>query len=154
MRRILLATLSAAVLLAAPVSAQQERVTIPSVGPGGVATLPAATELRRTCFIADVAAFSNRVHVHCAPAGTTFGGGLYTRDYVPPPEPDAGIVYFAVGAASDAALADRVIALATSATQQNRQVQILYRTSAAENPPGCQANDCRRLIGLTLIVQP
>lgn len=154
MRIGLLVFFSALALIAAPSFAQQGRVTIPSVGPGGVAALPAATELGRTCFIADVAAFINRIHVHCAPAGTTFGNGLYVHDYAPPPEPDAGIVYFAVGAASDPALADRVIAVATSATQQNRQVQILYRTNPAENPPGCQANDCRRLVGLTLIVQP
>ena len=89
MRGVLLATLSALVLVAAPASAQQGTVRIPSVGPGGVAALPAAAELSRTCWIADVAAFSNRVHVHCSvAAGGIPGGGLISPDYVPPPEPD------------------------------------------------------------------
>lgn len=153
MRVALLALFLALPLIAAPASAQQGTVTIPSVGPGSVINLPAEPELRRTCQIADVAAFSNRVHIHCATGGTTFGSGLYTRDYVPPPQPDAGIFYFAVGAASDPALADRVIALATSVSQQNKQVQILYRTDPAENPPGCLPSDCRRLTGLVMIIQ-
>jgi len=152
MRAALLAVLSALAFAGSAV-AQQGTVTIPSVGPGGVASLPAAEELSRACTLMDVAAFTNRVHVHCAPAGAASGGGLYTRDYSPPPQPDAGIVYFAVGAAADPALADRVIALATSASQQNKQVQIFYRTSPAENPPGCLASDCRRLSGIVLIVR-
>lgn len=153
MRGILLSGLAALALTAAPALAQEGTVRIPSVGPGGVATLPAATELSRTCWIADVGAFTNRVHVRCARATGSALGGLYTRDYVPPPEPDAGIVYFAVGATSDPALADRVIALANSASQQNKQVHIFYRTDPVENPPGCQPSDCRRLTGLVMIIQ-
>ena len=153
MRFGLLVLLSALALIAAPASAQQGTVRIPSVGPGGVAALPAATKLSRTCWIADVGAFTNRVHIRCTRDTGPSLGGLHTPDYVPPPEADAGIVYFAVGAASDSALADRVIALASSASQQNKQVQIFYRTNPAENPPGCQTNDCRRLIGLVMIIQ-
>src|SRR5262245_4485766 len=105
-------------------SAQQGTVTIPSVGPGGVASLPAAAELGRACTIMDVAAHTNRVHVHCVPDDGRTAGSLYSRDYQPPPQPDRNVVYFAVGAAADPALADRVIALATSASQQNKPVTI------------------------------
>jgi hypothetical protein len=154
MRDLFLVTMSALALVAASASAQ-ETVRIPSVGPGGVATLPAAGELSRTCWMADVAAFRNRVHVHCSTqAGGIPGGGLYSPDYTPPPEADVAIVYFALGATSDPALADRVIALATSASQQNKQVRIFYRTNPAENPPGCLPSDCRGLTGLVLIIQP
>ncbi len=153
MRAILLGVLSALALVAAPAWAQEGTVRIPSVGPGGVATLPAATELSRACGIADVGAFTNRVHVRCARDTGPALGGLHTPDYVPPPEADESVIYFAVGATSDPALADRVIVLANSASQQNKQVQIFYRTNPAENPPGCQPNDCRRLIGFVMIIQ-
>ena len=153
MRVGFLVLFSALALIAAPASAQEGTVRIPSVGPSGVATLPAATELTRTCWIADVGAFSNRVHVRCKQETGPALGGLYSRDYAPPPEADAGVIYFAVGAASDPALADRVIALASSASQQNKQIQIFYRTNPAENPPGCQPNDCRRLTGLVMLIQ-
>ena len=89
MRVGLFALFSALALMAAPASAQQGTVTIPSVGPNGVISLPAEAELRRTCGIADVGAFSNRVHVHCAQDRTVMGG-LHTRD-VPPPEPDQAL---------------------------------------------------------------
>jgi hypothetical protein len=141
------------IVLTASAFAQQGQVTIPSVGPGGVASLPAAAELSRACTIQDVAAFTNRVHVHCAYDDGRSGGGLYTRDYQPPPVPDRNVVYFAVGATSDPALADRVIALATSASQQNKPLTIFYRTNPAENPPGCQPNDCRRLTGIVMVVR-
>src|SRR6185436_1927759 len=104
MRIHVLAQIFALALVAAPAAAQQGTVTIPSVGPGGVATLgPAAQELGRNCVVVDIAAFVNRVHVHCVvPSGVH--SGLYTRGYEPPPQPDVGIVYFAVGTASDPGL--------------------------------------------------
>jgi hypothetical protein len=153
MRIHVLAQIFALALVAAPAAAQQGTVTIPSVGPGGVATLgPAAQELGRNCVVVDIAAFVNRVHVHCVvPSGVH--SGLYTRGYEPPPQPDVGIVYFAVGTASDPGLADRVLRLATSAAQLNKPVHIFYRTDPAENPPGCLAADCRKLTGFVLLVQ-
>jgi hypothetical protein len=153
MRARLSGIIIALALCVAPASAQQETVTIPSVGPGGVAQLPAQTELRRQCQVMDVAAFTNRVHVRC-PHGPTIRSGLYTRDYVPPPQPDTGVLYFAVGASADPALADRVIALASLAVQQNKEVVIFYRTDPAENPPGCLPADCRRLVGIVTVVRP
>jgi hypothetical protein len=148
-----LAQILALALVATPAAAQQGTVTIPSVGPGGGATLgPAVQELGRNCVIVDIAAFVNRVHAHCvAPAGVH--SGLYTRDYQPPPQPDVGIVYFAVGTASDPGLSDRVLRLATSAAQLNKPVRIFYRTDPAENPPGCLPADCRKLTGLVLLLQ-
>ena len=153
MRIHVLAQIFALALVAAPAAAQQGTVTIPSVGPGGVATLgPAVQELGRDCVVVDIAAFVNRVHVHCVvPSGVH--SGLYTRGYEPPPQPDVGIVYFAVGTASDPGLADRVLRLATSAAQLNKPVHVFYRTDAAENPPGCLATDCRKLTGFVLLVQ-
>jgi hypothetical protein len=148
-----LAQILALALVAAPAAAQQGTVTIPSVGPDGVATLgPAVQELGRNCVIVDIATFVNRVHVHCvAPAGAHTG--LHTRGYEPPPQPDVGIVYFAVGTASDPGLSDRVLRLATSAAQLNKPVHIFYRTDPAESPPGCLPADCRKLTGLVLLLQ-
>jgi hypothetical protein len=153
MRKHVLAQVLALALIAAPAAAQQGTVTIPSVGPGGVATLgPAVQELGRGCVVVDIAAFVNRVHVHCVvPSGVH--SGLYTRGYEPPPQPDVGIVYFAVGTASDPGLSDRVLRLATSAAQLNKPVHIFYRTDPAENPPGCLPADCRKLTGLVLLLQ-
>jgi hypothetical protein len=153
MRAGLLALTLCVLCLAASASAQTGTVTIPSVGPGGVASLPAAAELARGCTIRDVAAFTNRVHIHCLSDGGRPSGSLYSRDYQPPPQPDANVSYFAVGAAADPALADRVIALAASASQQNKQVTVFYRTDPAENPPGCLPSDCRRLTGLVMLVR-
>ena len=154
MRIHVLAQILALALVAAPAAAQQGTVTIPSVGPGGVATLgPAVQELRRDCVIVDIAAFTNRVHVHCVVPSGGVNNGLHSRDYTPPPQPDVRIVYFAVGTASDPALADRVIALARSAAQLNKPVQIFYRTDPAENPPGCLPGDCRKLTGFVLLLQ-
>jgi hypothetical protein len=148
-----LALIIAFVFAATPAAAQQGTVTIPSVGPGGVAALgPATLELGRDCVVVDIGAFANRVHVHCV-APPSVHSGLYTRGYEPPPQPDVGIVYFAVGAASDPALSDRVLRLATSAAQFNKPVHIFYRTDPAENPPGCLPADCRRLTGLVLVLQ-
>jgi hypothetical protein len=147
------AQILALALMATPATAQQGTVTIPSVGPGGVATLgPAVQELGRDCFIVDIAAFVNRVHVRCV-VRTGAHTGLYTRGYESPPQPDLGIVYFAVGTASDPGLSDRVMRLATSAAQLNKPVHIFYRTDPAENPPGCLSADCRKLTGLVLLLQ-
>ena len=153
MRIPVLAQILAVALMAAPAAAQQGTVTIPSVGPGGVATLgPAVQELGRNCVVVDIAAFVNRVHVHCV-VPTEVHSGLYTRGYEPPPRPDVGIVYFAVGTASDPGLSDRVLMLATSAAQLNKPVHIFYRTDPAENPPGCLPADCRKLTGLVVLLQ-
>jgi hypothetical protein len=153
MRAIMSAFVLGVTLAAAPASAQQGTVRIPSVGPGGVVQLPAQEELSRTCVIADVAAFTNRVHVRC-PHGSSPRSGLYTREYTPPVQPDPAVIYFAVGATADPALADRVIALAGLAVEQNKSVVIFYRTNPAENPPGCLAQDCRRLVGIVTLVIP
>jgi hypothetical protein len=154
MRKHLLAQVLALALIAAPAAAQQGTVTIPSVGPGGVATLgPAVQELGRDCVIVDIATFVNRIHVHCVVSSGGINNGLYSRDYQPPPQPDRNVVYFAVGTASDPGLSDRVLRLATSAAQLNKPVHIFYRTDPAENPPGCLPADCRKLTGLVVLLQ-
>jgi hypothetical protein len=120
----------------------------------GLAAPPAsaqlAAELRVTCWLADVGVFANRVHVHCSNGPP--GGGLVS--HLPPPRPDPNVVYFAVGAVSDPNLANRVVALATAAMQQGKQVEVQYRSDPLENPPGCLTADCRRLTGLVLMAQP
>jgi len=112
-----------------------------------------------TCRIGNIAVLDTRVHVHCAGGPQAVASdiqgmvqGLYAGGQ-PPSSTSSAPGYFAVGLQADPALANLVVSLATQAAAQNKQVQILYRVAPGGNPPGCQPNDCRRLIGIVMLVQ-
>ncbi len=91
------------------------------------------------CSVASVAAFRDRVVIHCTaqsggagPAGSSDGG---PRD-------------FAIEAMGP--LTDPVLRLAVSAKATGRPLAILYVKDAVANPPGCSADRCRRIAGIEL----
>lgn len=89
-----------------------------------------------SCNLLDVAAFQDRIHARCttAPASTA-------------------IYFFA--APSDVANAlstNRYLVLLNTAFTLGKPALINYSTDSAENPPGCQAIDCRKILGV--ILQP
>ena len=109
-----------------------------------------------TCRIGNVGVFGNRVHVRCAaiespiqaprpPLGNLGQSAVPMEAWLP--------TYFAVSLQSDAALANMTVSLATAAAAQNKQVQILFTAGAGANPTGCAPNDCRRLIGMLMLVR-
>jgi hypothetical protein len=88
------------------------------------------------CLVHSVAALSNRVHIQCsAPAvGTIYG-----------------IRYFAVeNTVAQNAMALSILSVANAAMQQNRSLTIIYRSNPNDNPAGCNANDCRRIVGVIM----
>ncbi len=108
-----------------------------------------------TCRVGDVAVFDNRVHVRCA--GGTGGVPSITESLqnaqgqITGASQGGRVPYYAV--ALQSAPANSVLNLASHAAAQNRQVQILYHAEAGSNPPGCHPSDCRRLIGIIMVVQ-
>lgn len=131
-----------------------------------------------TCRVGNIGVFQNRVHVRCAAAdnqavqrsiqemlnsidrmgvGSAGGGGA-------PLDPATQAMYqamaanlprfFAVGTQAEPAMADRLVQVASAAAAQNRQVEIFFDAANSANPPGCAQNDCRRLIGIVMIVAP
>jgi hypothetical protein len=98
--------------------------------------------------VVEVASFESRVHVRCfVPTG---GGGLQSAPAAASDPIALSTPYYAVGAQAQPALADRVVALANSAVERDKQLTIFFRTDPAENPPGCLQHDCRRLTGIVL----
>ncbi|MEQ1812632.1 MAG: hypothetical protein ABL889_22085 [Terricaulis sp.] len=59
--------------------------------------------------------------------------------------------YFAVeNSVSENAMALTVLSVANAAVQRNRPLTIVYRTNPNQNPAGCLASDCRRIVGVSL----
>ena len=82
-----------------------------------------------TCVIANIAVFSNRIHVYCAS-----------------PVSGTSIRYFAAPGDSAHALAtNRFLVILNTAYALGRPVYIYYPNSATQNPPGCNATDCRAI---------
>ncbi len=93
------------------------------------------------CTLKDVGIFENRVHVECLYMGA-LGLGIGNK---PAPHPSA--TFFAVPI--DTPMAARVTELgAAMLNSKKRQVDVFYDDDPRANPPGCQANDCRRLLGI------
>lgn len=98
------------------------------------------------CTVVDVATFDNRVHIHCTPPVTASSfkpcpGGC------PQGGPNAP-TYVAVEATSP--MASNVVLVGLSALINKRDVYIWYDNNVSANPAGCNANDCRRLIGVVI----
>lgn len=91
------------------------------------------------CTVSSVAAFRDRVIIHCAappPAKGLEGAGEG-------PPRDFGIE-------SMGPLTDPVLRLAMGAKSAGRPLAILYVKDPVANPPGCPADRCRRIAGIEL----
>jgi hypothetical protein len=85
------------------------------------------------CTIANIAVFSNRIHVHCTAA-------------------ISGISYFAAsGNSAHALTTNRFLALLNTAYSLGKPVYIYYLDNPASNPPGCQSGDCRAIDWLFVV---
>lgn len=94
----------------------------------GAPGITVAAEFR--CTLKDVVVFGNRVHCQCA---------ITTQDG------SAKIRYFAVPTA-DAKLADRLLAIGTTALVSGRRLIAGYTAGdVSGNSFGCGSNDCRKL---------
>lgn len=106
-------------------------------------------QMEKYCYISEVAAFENRVHLRCRAGGRP---GVVT-----PPDNSANgryaqsIFYFAVDARAQQDLASRVVELGSAALAQDRDLLIAFRSAPSENPPGCLPQDCRRLVGVVML---
>jgi hypothetical protein len=106
----------------------------------------AAEAVLEVCFVQSVAAFPDRVHILCTGQlkvglGTSVGGALTS----------GAVRYFAVeNSVAANAMALTVLSVANAAVQRNRSLTIVYRTDPKENPAGCHASNCRRIVGVIL----
>lgn len=90
------------------------------------------------CTVSSVAAFRDRVVVHCAtPVATTAQGGT-----------DGAPRDFAIETVGP--LTDPVLRLAVTAKGGGRPLAILYVKDPGANPSGCPADRCRRIAGVEL----
>jgi len=93
------------------------------------------------CSVVDVATFNNRVHIHCeTPVNPC---SLQSGSCASLPKPPT---YVAVELNS--AMASTVIQLGLFALTSKHLLTVFYDDNAGANPPGCNANDCRRIIGV------
>jgi hypothetical protein len=87
--------------------------------------------------IQEIASLDVRMHVKCAP--NTGGVG-------------ASIVYFAspTTTATDVRMANRFLATLMTAWAFGRMPTVYWSDNTADNPSGCLATNCRRLLGVVL----
>ena len=117
---------------------------------------PAAAAIKeRACVAAEIAAYSDRVHVFCASAEVSLAT-LIRAD----PEHVAAAQAAAAAAAgsppfyavsSTDPLADKLMTLAGRSLGE-REIYILYDDDPANNPAGCAQSDCRRVIGFRIVL--
>jgi hypothetical protein len=99
-----------------------------------VATPAVAVPVDSVCTVDAVAAYANRIHIHCSRLGTGLG-------FTPP-------LYLAVEANSP--LATQALIIATRAlSTPDHQLGVTWENQISSNPPGCLATDCRRLLGVS-----
>lgn len=84
------------------------------------------------CILDSVAAYENRMHVRCDTAAFD------------------NVRYFAIESTSaNEMLINRVMAIGLTNMSMNRGVWVYYDVNSANNPPGCNIIDCRKLTGLS-----
>jgi hypothetical protein len=106
-------------------SGQAQAAALPSISksPGSPDGGPFA------CTIANIAVFSNRIHVFCT-----------TK------VPTTNIQYFAASGDSAHALAtNRFLTILNTAYTLGKPVYLYYLDNPALNPPGCNSGDCRAI---------
>ncbi len=94
------------------------------------------------CQIVEIAIFTDRVHVKCTV--NPIGAALMVQTGQTP------ISYLAV--ATNSPMSAGFIQLATVARAANKPLAITFTPgSAAQNPPGCQAADCRAVLQARIV---
>jgi hypothetical protein len=86
------------------------------------------------CSVNNVAAFDTRVHLRCT---TSPGGGIYYFAYASDP------AHFST--------ANQILAVANTAFALGKPVWVYYNSDSSLNPPGCNAGDCRGLVGVSMV---
>ena len=81
----------------------------------------------------NVASFNNRIHIRC---GTANGSILY---------------YAYATDSANVATANQMLAIGNTAFVVGRPVWFYYNASSSLNPPGCNAGDCRGLVGISMV---
>jgi hypothetical protein len=105
-----------------------------------------AAQVVAGCSVVDVATFNNRVHIHCTPqvAPCELAAGGCGQQGPGPTAP----TYVAVEATNP--MASSVVQVGLSALLNKRSVNVYFDDNVGLNPAGCNANDCRRLIGVVI----
>jgi hypothetical protein len=83
--------------------------------------------------ITNVAIFENRIHLRCSNSNDGISYYAYPTD------------------PSHVATANQILAIANTAFALNESVWVFYNSSSYLNPPGCYANDCRGLVGVSMV---
>lgn len=90
----------------------------------------------RLCEVDQIGVFENRIHIKCVPIASK----AYTKD----------IPYYAMAMTKPKAVIDNIIALAVGAKQTKKPLVVWFDFSDYKSVPGCQGNNCRRLVAAAL----
>ena len=103
-----------------------------------------AGQTATTCYPVDVATFSDRVHVHCAPPVTacSLTPGACSQ------QTQNGPLYFALE--TNSPMAASVVQSGLVALVNKRALEISYDDNPDDNPAGCLQQDCRRIVGVVI----
>jgi hypothetical protein len=107
-----------------------------------------AAQVVAGCTVVDVATFNNRVHIHCTPQVAACDLVAKAGACEQQGPASTAPTYVAVEATSP--MASSVVQVGLSALVNKRSVNVYFDDNAGVNPPGCNANDCRRLIGVAI----
>jgi len=100
-----------------------------------IALAPESPDASFTCTPTRIAVFPNRVHVRCDAAAP----------------PGNAIWYFAAPTGTDSKYANRVLSIMLTAQALSKDIWIFYDLAGNGAAWGCQADDCRPIIGAELI---
>lgn len=85
-----------------------------------------------TCTISELAIHYNRIHIRCNPG-------------------DGGISFFAASSGgADALRTNQFLTLANTAYALGKTINIWYESNPADNPIGCDFDNCRKVTALVL----
>ena len=95
--------------------------------------------MSRSCNVDQIGVYANRIHLKCTPDPQR----AYTGE----------IRYYAMAITGDArvlGVVQNVVALAIGAKQTNKPMVIQFDMGDYRSVPGCQGNDCRKLVSAAL----
>jgi len=96
---------------------------------------PSSIDSSYSCYVDNVAAYENRIHVRCKTAYS-----------------DTGIRYFAYPTgSSNGYTANRMLAIGQTAGMLQKPVWVYFDLNSNSNPPSCNIGDCRLLTGISMV---